>query len=291
MKTAMFNRTVATVGLTALLWLLCTLTIPGHAQAAVFFDSSFESCNVGTGNDFPCDGWNDFGLEFINAPQHNKIEVTNSLAFSGSKSVKATYIGHPAFQNPSIYKNFPLSDHVFTRFVVIDAPGIQPCPFNGSTKMIRFIPSSGGVYPVISIGVVNNRYAVGVEGSWSLGSFLLQGGPAPSSTSWDQVELEFKLNTPGVADGLIRAWVNGTLYIERLNLQLRGPTPTSINSQGILNSSEYKVDTFQWFIQCGLGVKYMDRMAVGNTRIGPAPSRSASSDSTPPARPTLNPIP
>ncbi len=93
MKTAMFNRTVATVGLTALLWLLCTLTIPGPLQAAVYFDSDFETCNVGTGNDFPCEGWDD-GREGENSlrPNHNSIEITNTLALTGSKSVKATFV-------------------------------------------------------------------------------------------------------------------------------------------------------------------------------------------------------
>jgi hypothetical protein len=286
MWTAKFKMSVATVCPMVLLGLLCSLTIPGPVQAAVFFDASFETCAVGTGNDFPCEGWNDFGKEFINQPNHNKIEITNSLAFSGTKSVKATFVNAlGGIDNPSIYRYFPLSDHIFARFVTIQSPAFQICAVNSSTKMVRLTASAGGFYPVVSIGMVSNRYAVGVEGSWSLGSFLIQGGPVPSSTSWDQVELEIKLNTPGVADGLIRAWVNGVLWAERLNLQLRGPTPTSINSQGILNSSNFKYDTFQWFVQCGLGTKHMDRMAVGNTRIGLATGQT-SSDTTPPAIPS-----
>lgn len=55
------------------------------AQATTFFDTSFETCAVGTGNDFPCEGWDDFGKENIIGPTHNKIEITNALAFSGSK--------------------------------------------------------------------------------------------------------------------------------------------------------------------------------------------------------------
>lgn len=53
-----------------ILFLFAIPTLP--AQAAVFVDADFESCASGSGNDFPCQGWNDFGLEFINAPGHHK---------------------------------------------------------------------------------------------------------------------------------------------------------------------------------------------------------------------------
>ena len=291
MKTAMFNRTVATVGLMAPLWLLCTLTVPGPLQAATFFDTDFETCAVGTGNDFPCEGWTDLppGLEFIDEPNHHKIEITNARSFTGTKSVKGTYVNAvTGINNPSLFHLFQPTDHLFARFATVTSPGFVQAT-NLNTKMIRFHHNGAlGYYPVISVWHLDHKYTVGVEGSWTLGTVLFKGGPTPSSTAWDQVELEIKLNTPGVADGLVRLWVNGTLYIERLNLQLRGPTPTSINSQGLLNASTYKYDTIQYFVQAGLGNKWFDRIAVGNTRIGPT---SASADSTPPARPTLNPIP
>ena len=103
-----------------------------------------------------------------------------------------------------------------------------------------------------------------------MGSVLYQGGPPVSSTAWDQVETEWKMNTPGQAGGLVRLWVNGTLYIERLNLQMRGPTPSSINSQGLSNPSTTKFSEAQIFVQCGIGNMWWDRVAVGNARIGPA---------------------
>jgi hypothetical protein len=294
MKTAMFNRTVATVGLMALLWLLCTLTIPGPLQAAVYFDSDFETCNVGTGNDFPCDGWDDFDKEFINEPNHNKIEITNSLAITGSKSVKTTFVNPTvifgsgiscALDNPSLYAGIPASDHIFTRFAVRRTPDFRIASTN-VTKLIRWPASIG--YPTISVWMQGFQYIIAVEGGWSTGTVNYVGGGPVSSTAWDQVETEFQYNTPGQSDGLIRLWVNGVLKIERLNLQLRGPTPTSVNGQGLPNPSNAKFTRTQIFVQCGLGNMWWDRVAVGTTRIGPT---SASADSTPPARPTLNPIP
>ena len=285
MWAAKFKMSVATAGMTALLWLLSSLTIPGPLQAAVYFDSNFETCAVGTGNDFPCEGWNDFGKEFINAPNHHKIEITNSRAFTGTKSVKATYVNAVSgIDNPSIYHYFPLSDHIFARFATIQSPGFVIAT-NGNTKMVRFTASAGGFYPVISVWHMYNKFTVGVEGAWTLGTVNFTGGPVPSSTKWDQVEIEIKLNTPGVSDGLVRLWVDGTLYIERTNLQLRGPTPTSVNSQGLINSSTYNFNTAQYFVQCGLGSLYLDRLAVGNTRIGLTTGQT-SSDTTAPNIPT-----
>lgn len=285
MWAAKFKMSVATVGLMALLCLLCSLTIPGPLQAAIFFDSNFETCAVGTGNDFPCEGWNDFGKEFINAPNHNKIEITNSLAFSGAKSVKGTWVNvNGGIDNPSIYHYFPASDHLFARFATRQSPGFQMSS-NNITKMVRFTSSTGSWYPVISVWLQSNKYIIGVEGSWALGSVNFVGGPTASSTSWDQVEVECLLNTPGQANGLVRMWVNGVLYVERLNLQLRGPTPTSVNSQGLTNSSTYRFDSAQIFVQNGNGSKYYDRFAVGNTRIGLTTGQT-SSDTAPPTIPS-----
>ena len=297
MWAAKFKMSVATVSLMALLWILCSLTVPGPLQAAVYFDSNFETCAVGTGNDFPCEGWDDLGIEYNPEPNHNKIEITNTLDFSGSKSVKTTFVNPTvifgsgiscALDNPSLYKTMPLSDHIFTRFAVRRSPNFQMASTN-ITKLIRW-PTSNG-YPTISVWMQGFQYIIGVEGGWSTGSVNYVGGGPVSSTAWDQVETEFKFNTPGVSDGLIRLWVNGVLKIERLNLQLRGPTPTSVNSQGLLNPSTSKFAETHIFVQCGLGNMWWDRVAVGNTRIGPVQSTAALADSTPPARPTLNPIP
>jgi hypothetical protein len=291
MWAAKFKMSVMNIGLMAALWLLCTLTVPGPVQAAVFFDTDFETCAVGTGNDFPCEGWNDSGKEFINEPNHNKIEITNSLDFSGSKSVKTTFVNPTvivgsgiscALDNPTLYKSAPASDHIFTRFAVRRAPDFKMASTN-ITKLIRW-PIKGG-YPTISVWMQSLQYIIGVEGGWSMGTVNYVGGGPVSSTAWDQVETEFKYNTPGQSDGLIRLWVNGVLKIERLNLQLRGPTPTSVNSQGLLSPSTSKFTETHIFVQCGLGNMWWDRVAVGDTRIGLATGQT-SSDTAPPNIPT-----
>ena len=280
MKTVMFKRTAVTVGLMTLLWLLCTLTIPGHSHAAIFFDSDFESCAVGTADDFPCDGWNDFGQA---NPGH--LEVTNSIAFSGTKSVKGTFDNVAGSSSmPSIWKRFPDTAHYFMRVATRQSPGFQRGN-NGHTKMIRHVDAAGG-YPSLLLMYSYGQYAIIMEGPYDAGTYSLFSGVTPSSTSWDQVEIEWKLNTPGQSNGLCRMWVNGVLRIEQLNKQYVGPTPTSRGAaHGLLNPSTLRVMQTQIFIQSGLGNIYYDRLATGDTRIGPAQAKSTSADSTPPASP------
>ncbi|TKB95637.1 MAG: hypothetical protein E8D41_00310 [Nitrospira sp.] len=302
MKTAMINRTVANIGLIALLWLLCTLTIPGPLQAAIFFDSDFETCNVGTENDFPCQGWDDLippgqhNAEWSDEVNANTLEITNVGCFSGSKCIKETFrnngLAGDGGNKPTIYKTVPRTDHMFFRGVIKRDASFRTCTLNNSTKMWRFRGEGiGGGYPILLMGVRSDRYVVAVEGPYDFaGTYVFTGGPL-ISTTWQNVELEWKWNTPGVSDGIIRLWVDGVLYIERLNLALRGPTLTSVGLSGKLDTSDYYFNSSQVYAQCGTGALYWDRLAVGDTRIGPAQSRLSSADSTPPARPTLNPIP
>ena len=107
-----FDTTVATLGWMTLLLLMLTLTIPAPSHAAIFFDTSFEACAVGTGNDFPCEGWDDFKQEAV-----GHLQITNSLAFSGTKSVKGTFDNvNGSSRKPSISRSWTRVPHIFARF-------------------------------------------------------------------------------------------------------------------------------------------------------------------------------
>jgi hypothetical protein len=254
----------------------------------VYFDTDFESCNVGTGNDFPCEGWDDLGLEWSAVANHNTVEIATSPVFSGTKVVKGAWVNvNGGTANPSIYHSFPPTDHLFIRVATRQSPGFL-IGSNNATKLIRL--TAPGAYPIFTLMFYNNNFGVAIEGSYPNGTLpFVVTGVVPSQTSWDQVEMEIQLNTPGLSDGLMRVWVNGVLRIEQLNRSWRGPTPTSGAGTPTPTPSTAQFNTSQIFIQSGLGSIYYDCFAVGNTRIGPVQSRSA--DSTPPARPTLNPIP
>ena len=277
MKTVMFRRTAAPVGLMTLLWLLSTLMILSSSHAAIFFDSDFE---LEGGNDWAANGWNDFGL----APAPGTfMSMTKEQAFTGARSLSLAYDNiNGSTQRPSIYRNIPAgTKHIFVRFAFRLDPAFQ-LSSNGGTKLIRWRATDG--YPILWINNKWNSYAFDMEGPYDrTGNWILYCGRVPSRTSWDQVEIEYKLNDPGVSNGLLRMWVNGTLCVESLNHQFIGPTPTSVGLSGLPNPSTSTLLTTQVYLQSGNGKMFYDRLAIGNTRIGPTTSTSA--DSTAPASP------
>jgi hypothetical protein len=263
--------------LCALLWAWPAWAGP---ETPLPFDTDFETCSVGSGNDFPCEGWDDFGQESV-----GHLEVTDTLSFSGSKSVKGTHDSPTEnTQTPSIFHSWAKRDHIFARTAVRFSSGFQYCTFNGFTKLFKFKDDGG--YPTLWVEDYFGKYAIVMEGSFADGTFVIDTGISVNTSSWDQLEIELKLNDPGQSNSIIRLWINGTLRIEQLNHQHRGPTPTSIGASGVSNPSTMKWRTAQIYIQCGLGNDYFDRFAVGDTRIGlvggaPPPPTDTQAPATP----------
>ena len=278
-ETVLLKQTAAILGLVTLLCILNTFITPSSSYAAIFFDSDFE---LGGGNDWAANEWNDFGS--ASAPG-TFMSMTNEQAFTGARSLTLAYDNiNGSTQRPSIYRNMPAGNkHIFVRFAFRLDPAFQ-LSSNGGTKLIRWRTTDG--YPILWIYNKWNSYAFDMEGPYDrTGNWILYCNRAPSRTSWDQVEIEYKLNDPGVSNGLLRMWVNGTLCVESLNHQFIGPTPTSVGLSGLSNPSTSTLLTTQVYLQSGNGKMFYDRLAVGNTRIGPTKSTSTSADSTAPASP------
>ena len=278
-ETVLLKQTAAILGLVTLLCILNTFITPSSSHAAIFFDSDFE---LEGGNDWAANEWNDFG----SAPAPGTfMSMTNEQAFTGARSLTLAYDNiNGSTQRPSIYRNMPAGNkHIFVRFAFRLDPAFQ-LSSNGGTKLIRWRTTDG--YPILWIYNKWNSYAFDMEGPYDrTGNWILYCNRAPSRTSWDQVEIEYKLNDPGVSNGLLRMWVNGTLCVESLNHQFIGPTPTSVGLSGLSNPSTSTLLTTQVYLQSGNGKMFYDRLAVGNTRIGPTKSTSTSADSTAPASP------
>jgi hypothetical protein len=279
MRAVRSKMTVASLGWMNLILLMFSLTIPSPSHATIFFDTSFETCTVGSASDFPCEGWDDFGQA-----NRGHLEVTTSLAFSGTKSVKGTFDNiNGSTQTPSISRSWTRVPHIFARFAFRESSGFQ-LGSNLITKLVRFKDDYG--YPLVWLVNRYGHYTVLMEGPYDYaGTYILDSGVTPSQTSWDQVEFEWQLNTPGQSNGLMRLWVNGTLRAEQLGKQYIGPTSTSKGASGLPNPSTYLLKTAQIYIQAGLGSFYFDRFAVGDTRIGLATS-TTSGDALAPATPT-----
>ena len=87
---------------------------------------------------------------------------------------------------------------------------------------------------------------------------------------WTCLEMEVLLNTPGEHDGLHRAWVNGVLTVEKLNIRWRDSTILNLNAFQLSFSGNPGVDTHMW----------IDNVVVSTQRVG------CLSAATPPASPT-----
>lgn len=254
--------------LIALLW-----CIPSIAHSELFFDTSFETCAI-PGPSFPCEGWTDAGQE-----QPGYLEMTTEFPLSGSKSVRLTWpFVEGGIYNPSIYYTWPQGkqDHIFIRFPT-RRTAAWTYSNNGNTKLM-IIGNTG--YPRAMISDRFGTYQIAMECPWNvrnpttgvkISALFWNTGVAPSHDRYDQLEMEYLLNTPGQGNGLIRLWNNGVLILEKLNLELRGPDENPANIVGGCvspNLASYGIRTVQLYKQGGLGQRWYDRVAVGNTRIG-----------------------
>jgi hypothetical protein len=237
-----------------------------------------------SGCDWAANGWNDFGQADCSGP----MTISTDVAFSGRHSLRLVYVTSDNTQSvtptPSIYRSLGDNTHIFTRFAHRLDSTFQLAS-TGSTKLIR-LQSNLNAYPKVWLMYHQGTYKFCMEGpyDWTGTTECMDSGIAPNKGNWQQIEAEWKLNTPGQSNGLIRMWIDGTLRIEKLNRAWVGPTPTSRGlTHGLLNPSDYRIESAQVYLQSGVGTMYYDRIAVGDTRIG---TSKTSSDTTPPSTPT-----
>ncbi len=77
---------------------------------------------------------------------------------------------------------------------------------------------------------------------------------------WIRFEMEVKLNTPGLADGLYRFWADDTLIVEHTGVDVRGNTQEKIN--------EVMLDSY-WNGGSPIAQnRYYDDFAISTARIG-----------------------
>ena len=282
-RAARFKMTIVTLCQMALLLLMFTLTIPVPSHAATFFDTDFEL--GGSVCDWADNGWNDFGQAFCSGP----MTISTDRAFSGTHALRLVFVTldntNSVTVTPSIYRSLGDQRHVFMRFAHYLASNFQ-ISTTGHTKLIR-LQSNLNSYPRLWTMYRHGTYQFCMEGPYDFEGTTecIDSGVAPNEGNWEQIEVEWQLNTPGQSNGLIRMWINGTLRIERLNRAYVGPAPTSRGlTHGLLNSSDYRIQSSQVYLQSGLGNMYYDRIAIGDTRIGIVGSQPVN-DATPPAAP------
>ena len=90
----------------------------------------------------------------------------------------------------------------------------------------------------------------------------VSGGAIPQN-QWVCIETYLSMGTPGVDDGIVRAWINGTQVMNKTNQRMRSAT---LNQR---NGPDVKFGRVKMYTQLGYGVYYIDDYAVSrDARIG-----------------------
>jgi len=96
------------------------------------------------------------------------------------------------------------------------------------------------------------------DGSWLSGSLLFQNRGIPEKYrvgEWDFIKIYIKPNTPNVANGILKLWVNGVLKAEHTNVNMRF-TSNNLNL-AIIGSYTTVTDV--------AGVRWWDRVQISET--------------------------
>ena len=239
-------------GLTIGVTLLCVFwTVPAHAT--IDWEDGFEYANdaaLGAVWSYSCLG---------------NPGVSTERPHSGSKSLKLVYRGKvgvdPGAGGCFIDRSLTAaSDTAYFRMWTwqenfqADSVG---------TKMIQFAQNS--TYPNFwwEMALSNEAMMMAVTSSSPPGSSNIFASVTIPQNQWVCLEGRITMNTPGVANGIIQSWVNGTQSINRTDVLLRNATLANFNGP---NS---RMAFTRLYVQHGVGTIYYDDYAVSrDARIG-----------------------
>jgi len=222
-----------------------------------FFTEDFEAVN-----------WN----RWVGTPAGN-LQIVNDNCAEGTYCARASLV---ADTNDNNYADYIFGDHtnvgdakveeVYMQMYSKISTGYQ-WP-NNSHKIAIFNLTDGVStqrrYQVYVYADANGRYVVDYSdiGDWTF-SALTQNVGTPVNVSpgqWDKLKLRVRLNTPGVADGIVELWVNDELKLSYNNVNIRENTAYGIN-KFILSS--YSTDATG-----GNGTQWYDEVRISTSDIG-----------------------
>lgn len=240
----------------------------------IFYDTDFENGTL------QADGWsasNTPSIQFI----------TTEAALSGTHCLKGIWLTQDGSGAHALTERVHTNTtNGWYRIGVRRDPNFLVG--TGNLTKLFFLASTMGA-PSTWLVMVGNPPSFRFDIQWPYDfndTIVVNTGTLVPSDRFAEVEVNWVLNTPGVANGVFRVWVDGTLRAEITGRQFIGPTPTStnnFNTGGTLTPSTLQLNYSQLFIQSGLGYVYLDRVGVGNTQLGLVGSPP---DTMPPAAPT-----
>lgn len=257
-----------------LLRLLCAVLMmgvfAGHAQAATFWDETFETTGAG----------NRFGLLDNSGP----VQLSTTYKYAGSKSAKYYFDfpqtgsclpGHPNFIDCGGFTDasFTATSNLWRRFWMRLSPGfIVATP---TTKITKTGSATSHDWLVMGYNqnTAETRFQLTMDAQVS-GQALLWGGTARHDGIWQCVEIHQQLNTDGVSNGVYELYLDETRVAYSTTVKWR---PTG-------NTGQFNFARL--YRQYGSGELNIDNYAVGDTRIGCGAAPPPVTDTTPPTVPT-----
>ena len=230
--------------------------LPISSHATVDWDESFEYANDTA-----------FGIVWDHSCLGNP-GISTTRAHSGTKSVRLHYTGtagvDPGAGGCFMDRPHAASDTLYMRmWMYLDNFQVN---FVG-TKVQAQGPI--GKYPSVwwDMESGNTVLSVVVQGiildNGSQDSQVVFGGGAIPQNQWACIETRLTMSSPGVDNGIVQAWINGTQVINKTTQRMRAAT---INQ---LNYPTAQFESIRIYTQHGVGDIYYDEIAVSrNARIG-----------------------
>lgn len=239
--------------------------VPTWSHATVFWDDELEV--FGNGAD-----------QFDTLPTAGGHTVDTVVKFSGAGSLRYNYTelcqtsGSAQPCGGWTDRTFIQTNEHYGRVYMMVSDNFQWGAPNGQTKIFG-VRSTTGLSKLwfnfyFGLGMIVSAENTPLDGSTT----NIPINMSMPREQWVCFEWHFIANTPGVANGTLQTWKDGTQTVLRNDIQWRGPTNTSA------------WDFVRLYRQSGFGNLWFDRIAIGNTRIGCLGATSAS-DATRPAPP------
>lgn len=242
-------------------------------------------------------------MQVPNGPWISQCDPTNvgtsdpvtTNPHSGSRALRLTYPPPTSKGGCKKERSFLATTILYQRWWMYVSPGWLGIPDIG-TKIIAV--SSTASYPSVwwSFGTYNSAtnplvFGAALQGistvSGTVQEFLgVNGGTIPRG-AYTCVETEQRYNTPGMPNGVVRAWINGSQVLSRTDIVWRGTVETPICPGCGTNSPTAQMSSMQFYRQEGNGfIDYDDYAISRNERIGCGSSPPPPPDTTPPNAPT-----
>ena len=267
------TTSAGTVGLFSLfsVMMVALSLLPTLSHAALFWDDELQA---GT----------PFGVNF--AIGIGAMAYDTNVKFSGSGSVRLNFPSSCqtlTTENQcggSASRAIPQTDDLYRR-AYFRMSGAGPNPTNSGvfevasafTKMLR--TTSNGISKLWwMMGCCGSkRFMVSLENVPPGSSTNYNSSATLADNRWYCIETHEKLNTPGVSNGILQAWVDGVQVLNVTNVMYR------------LSGNNNLWNNVAFFRQIGAGNMWWDRYAAGNTGLGCGGS-GGQADTTPPTIPS-----